>query len=47
MRKTDAQYKADERERKKSAGLVKWELWIRPEWKPKIIDVINKIRGVK
>lgn len=41
--KSNKEYKANERQAKREAGLVRLEVWIKPEWKEEIVNLINKL----
>jgi hypothetical protein len=41
--KTANERKADERARKRKAGYVLWQIWVRPEWKQAIKKLIEKL----
>jgi hypothetical protein len=45
--KTMAQRAKDRRDKKRNAGLIKLELWIKPEWKLKIQEFVEKLKGEK
>ncbi len=44
MPKSNTQLKAEQRERDKAAGFVRYERKIRPEWAIKLDAVLNKLR---
>jgi hypothetical protein len=31
------------RQKMQGAGFIRWETWIRPEWKPAIMNFINQL----
>lgn len=45
MPKTQAERQKDKRQRKKEAGLVKLELWIKPAWREAILKLLDKLKG--
>lgn len=45
MAKTAAERKRDERERKRSAGLVEHRVWVKPEKWPEIQRFVAKVSG--
>lgn len=45
MPKTAAEKKRDERQRRKDAGLMRLEIWIRPAWRKKILDFLKKLEN--
>lgn len=45
MSKSSSERKSAERERRKAAGLVRVEVWARPENKQKIIDLANELES--
>lgn len=42
---TPAQRKASERARNRKTGLVPMHLWVKPEWKNPINDLIDQLKG--
>ncbi len=32
------------RQAKRDAGLILWQIWVKPEWRQKIKDYIDKLR---
>ena len=44
MAKTTAERCKDHKKKKKESGLVRFELWIRPEWKQAILDYIKGLK---
>lgn len=45
MPKTNAEKKRDERKRKREAGLVPLEIWIKPAWREVILKLLDKLKG--
>lgn len=45
MPKTNAEKKRDERQRKREAGLVPIEIWIKPTWRESIMNLIKKLNS--
>lgn len=43
MSKSAVERKAAERERRKAAGLVRVEVWVRPENRAKLIELARKL----
>ena len=33
------------RDKKRLAGFIPWEIWIKPEWKKEILEVIERLKG--
>jgi len=42
---SSAQRKRRERDKKRESGLVPIEIWIKPEWKYEVKNLINELNG--
>ena len=45
MPKTDAERQATRRDKLREDGYIWFGVWIKPEWKQEIVDLINKLRS--
>ncbi len=44
MAKTGAERERDRKTKKRKEGLFPYEIWVKPEWRQKIKDYIDKLR---